>query len=280
MKEIEVRLIKNKKSGFTLLEMAVVMAIMGILLMGLVSPFSAQKESENISRTDKQLNEIKDAIMGFLRAQGRLPCPAFPTINPALSGRENVGANTCLNAANQVFQHGFVPGNTLGLKGTYNADGLLLDPWNNPYRYSITRSNGNGGGKWDFIDIAEMRAVGINNLLTNNPILVCAVASPNAVDCNAPAGNSPIVSAIPLVFFSMGKNWENLTSPNQLENAGETGANIASTATALTYPIATDDTFASSVRSGANPNTTFDDLVYWISPNEIYSALYQAGQLP
>ncbi|HUW25479.1 MAG TPA: prepilin-type N-terminal cleavage/methylation domain-containing protein [Gallionella sp.] len=64
--------------GFTLVEMAIVLAIVGLLLGGLIPTLSAQMESQRINETRKQLDEIQQALMGFAIINGRLPCPALP----------------------------------------------------------------------------------------------------------------------------------------------------------------------------------------------------------
>lgn len=279
------------QQGFSLLEMGIVMVIMGVLLLGMIQPFSQQKENERMAQAKVQLNEIKVAIMGFIQAHGRLPCPAFPTANPNLIGKENYTENTdtsCRNAAGAAANHGFIPGNTLGIQGSYTTDGLLLDPWNNPYRYSVSATNNVAApatATWDFIDIDEIKAVGMANLLiANNLLRVCSTRSVNPTNCLPAATNTTVIDRVPLVFFSMGKDWENTTSPNQRENAGENGGGLQTIPNvaipALPYPIANDNNFAVSPTNISAPANTFDDLVYWISENEIYAALYQAGHLP
>jgi prepilin-type N-terminal cleavage/methylation domain-containing protein len=279
------------QQGFSLLEMGIVMVIMGVLLLGMIQPFSQQKENERMAQAKAQMNEIKVAIMGFVQAHGRLPCPAFPTNTPNLIGKENYIENTdtfCRNTAGAAANHGFIPGNTLGIQGSYTSDGLLLDPWNNPYRYSMSNTNNitaPATATWDFIDIDEMKAVGMANLLiAPNLLRVCSANSTNPANCLPAATNTTVIDRVPLIFFSMGKDWENTTSLRQRENAGEnTGAlqTIASVANpALQYPIASNNIFALSPTNVSTPANTFDDLVYWISENEIYAALYQAGHLP
>ena len=63
--------------GFTLIEMAIVLMIVGLLLGGMLVPLSAQMDQRNISDTQKSLSEIKEALIGYAMANGRLPCPAI-----------------------------------------------------------------------------------------------------------------------------------------------------------------------------------------------------------
>ena len=63
-------------TGFSLVEMAIVLAIITLLLGGLLPTLSAQRGSQHISETRKQLEEIQQALVGYAIANGRLPCPA------------------------------------------------------------------------------------------------------------------------------------------------------------------------------------------------------------
>ncbi len=64
------------KQGFTLVELAVALLIVGLLLAGSLIPLSSQVELRNIYETQKTMDEIKKALVGFVLSNGRLPCPA------------------------------------------------------------------------------------------------------------------------------------------------------------------------------------------------------------
>ncbi|MDP2785976.1 MAG: prepilin-type N-terminal cleavage/methylation domain-containing protein, partial [Sulfurimicrobium sp.] len=70
---------RNNAFGFTLVEMAIVLIIIGLLLGGLLMPLSAQMEQRRISETQKTLDEINQALIGFAVANKRLPCPSTQT---------------------------------------------------------------------------------------------------------------------------------------------------------------------------------------------------------
>ena len=65
----------NKSHGFSLIEMAFVLVIITLLLGGLLVPFTTQVEQRRIVETNKAMEEIKEALLGFAIANGRLPCP-------------------------------------------------------------------------------------------------------------------------------------------------------------------------------------------------------------
>ncbi|OFZ72130.1 MAG: hypothetical protein A2W04_07075, partial [Betaproteobacteria bacterium RBG_16_64_9] len=66
----------NRSRGFTLAELAVALVIIGLLLASALIPFSTQIEVRNAADTRRTLDQIKEAVMGFAQANGRLPCPA------------------------------------------------------------------------------------------------------------------------------------------------------------------------------------------------------------
>lgn len=107
------------RRGFTLVEMAIVMLVIGLLLGGLLAPLTAQIDQQRTNETQKSLAEIKEALIGFAVVNGRLPCPA---ISPA-SGAE---MPTCPPAS----RDGYIPWATLGVP--------KLDAWGHIFRYSVT----------------------------------------------------------------------------------------------------------------------------------------------
>ena len=124
---------RNHQAGFSLLEMAVVLIILGLLLGGLLGPLSAQQKTKLQSKANQQLIEIENALLGFASAHGYLPCPAS-SASAGLEARN--GANNCTN------EFGFPPAQTLGLQGVRDNNGRLLDPWLAPIRYSLSSVGG------------------------------------------------------------------------------------------------------------------------------------------
>lgn len=106
--------------GFTLVEMAIVLVIIGLLLGGLLMPLSAQVEQRKNSETQKALDEINQALTGFAIANGRLPRPATSATN----GAERAACAT------EAECTGFIPWAALGV--------TKLDAWNHIFRYKVT----------------------------------------------------------------------------------------------------------------------------------------------
>ena len=67
---------RSGQKGFTLTELAVVMAIVGFLLGGLIYTLSAQIEQRNFEDTRRRLEQARELLLSFSIFKGRLPCPA------------------------------------------------------------------------------------------------------------------------------------------------------------------------------------------------------------
>ena len=73
------RAVRSKAArGFSLVEMAIVLAIIGLLLSGLLLTLGTQVDQRNASTTQSQLEAAREALLGFAIIYGRLPCPAPP----------------------------------------------------------------------------------------------------------------------------------------------------------------------------------------------------------
>ena len=64
--------------GFTLVEMALVLLIMGLILGSGLTLLGAQIERQKAQDTRQALEDARDALVGFAVANGRLPRPSLP----------------------------------------------------------------------------------------------------------------------------------------------------------------------------------------------------------
>ncbi len=111
------------ENGFTLVEMAVVLVIVGLMLGGLLMPLSAQMDQSNLSKTRKDLDEIKEALIGYAMVNGRLPCPDTDG---------NGTDDGCSNTNSTVSSGGNLPWVELGVQSA--------DPWGRPYQYRVNNA--------------------------------------------------------------------------------------------------------------------------------------------
>lgn len=235
--------------GFTLVEMAVVLVILGLILSGLMVPLSAQIEQRNYSETKRQLEEAKEALVGYAMSRPGAPYLPCPDTN-------NDGVEETRTAGVCPSDEGRLPWTTLGLP--------RADSWGNLIRYRVHRNFSNSLTGFTLLSTADFRV------------------------CTDSACGTPIATGIPVVLVSHGKNGygtyhaESGTviqlpaaiSNNELANmdgrdnprAGNNTADSADTP---------DVDFVSTTVSD-----TFDDLVVWISPNILFNRMVSASKLP
>lgn len=240
---------KKQSHGFTLVEMAIVLIIIGLLLAGVMMPLSAQVEQRRIDQTQKALNDINEAILGFAVANGRLPCPADPTVPTGTAGA-GVESNTGPNNSCGV-NPGVVPWAILGVTET--------DAWGNRFTYRVTPS------------LADSIAAG-----TVTPPASCTTIPSQASFALCSLGDNTILSAVggtaiasnvPAVVVSYGRDGLGAYNTLGVQIAGATGDELEN---------ANGDTnFVSH-----NPTATFDDLLTWISPNTLMNRMVSSGKLP
>jgi type II secretory pathway pseudopilin PulG len=248
----------HHSAGFTLIEIAMVLGIMGLVLGGLMTAIGQSTENTRRSEARALISRVEEALYGFAQVTGRLPCPASNS-SAGLEAVVNVTTGECsFNSG-----HGFVPAVTLGLQGRINADGLLLDPWMNPLRYSVSTRTMLDGNR-AFTSAAGMQSLfaAPNSLTAGSALRVCSAAS-----CTAPSA-SILADPVPAVVISMGPNWAAFTSADEVANAG----NI----TVGGYRLTNTNTFVSRNFNPAN----YDDIVTWMSPHVLLSRLVMAGRLP
>ena len=271
-------LVKAKVSGFTLVEMAVVLAIVALLLGGLIVPLSAQIDLQKIKETRKALDDVKEALFGFAIANGRLPCPASSTSNGQESFCTTATGACTATTTNQAHgkcsnpYDGFVPAVALGIT-PIDAQGFMLDGWNNRIHYAVT--NVNLANVYTFTAPGAMKSVGIANL---NPDLYVCASSPNPAtpsqSITSSCGPATILtSTAPAVIYSTGKN------------SGYGGSGKDELANANSYPNSngsyTDNVFVShDIALAGGANGEFDDIVIWLSSGILTSRMLAAGQLP
>ncbi|OYX03887.1 MAG: hypothetical protein B7Z05_09045, partial [Thiotrichales bacterium 32-46-8] len=98
--------------GFTLVEMAIVLVIIGLLLSGGMSLLSSSSDTARYKESQNQLNEVKEALTNYYIQFGRLPCPD--------TGNDGLEETSC---ATGNALRGFLPHVTLGLGGSGDAWG-------------------------------------------------------------------------------------------------------------------------------------------------------------
>ncbi len=95
MRPIEkIKTITAFSSGFTLIEMAVVLMIMGIAVVSFTPLYKLHLEHKAIETTQSNVDNVTAAISSFRAVNGRYPCPSSLT---AVRGDNNYGYEDCTN---------------------------------------------------------------------------------------------------------------------------------------------------------------------------------------
>jgi prepilin-type N-terminal cleavage/methylation domain-containing protein len=272
-------------NGFTLIELTVVTLILSILLSSAFMSVSALRKSANINQAKRKLSEIEQALYGFAAANHYLPCPAIPG-NGGISNQLNSISN-CAGTLNISGFIGFVPSTTLGLKGRVNCDGLLLDPWGRPYRYSVTNANAANPLNLPLNTNADFVVRnGIQNENSPDSTDGMSLTRPNIVICRdlvngCGVNGSPAVRYLSTnavaVIFSMGETRP--SSPIEMINAGQTNITGSTACGSMNYPLSNSRLYYSAPIV-EKPGAEFDDIMLWISPNILFSKMLNAGALP
>lgn len=111
--------IKRTQTGFSLLELAIVIGIVGILMGVLVPPLAARMELRAVNLERETLISFERALIGYAMAEGHLPIPESPlqagreirgTFPFAELGITNVSGKQYRYIAESEFLHQTVPG--------------------------------------------------------------------------------------------------------------------------------------------------------------------------
>ncbi len=129
--------------GFTLAEMAIVVLLIGIAMTMGLKMMTATLQNTAITETKAKQERIKLALIGFLRTNGRLPCPDITT-NPAnasygLQDRVGIPDSNCTAPPANVRP--VLPWRDLGLSRDDVQDG-----WKNFFTYRV--ANNTNLTKW------------------------------------------------------------------------------------------------------------------------------------
>ena len=265
----------QRARGFTLIELAIALFVLTLIMGALLVPLTTQIAQRRISDTQKALDDIKEALLGFAVSNTRLPCPASATSNGVESFCTNATPSACgaeiwvppgvipshgrCAVQYPSANNGFVPGITLGL-ASVDAQGYAIDAWGTRIRYAVTTVEAIANIS-TFTSSNGMRTATLPALAPD--LRVCASSSiVTATTC----GTAQILtSSAPAVLFSLGLN---------ATTGGGTSADEAAN-------LNGDQVFVSRVRSDpGSAGGEFDDIVTWLSENVLYNRMVSAGQLP
>lgn len=232
-----------RASGFTLTELAIVLVIVALLASGLIMPLSAQLDARRLAEARRQLADIREALLGYALATGRLPPPADPT--------KKTGIDADAGVMDEGRTAGVLPWVTLGLPEA--------DPWGQRFTYRVTPS---------FAD-----AITANTL---TPPASCSPPAPPTLasfalcsegNITVTDGTLNIATTVPAIVVSHGKNGLGAYRPDGSKIPGATGTEAEN--------ADGDGVFVSRTQG-----SDFDDELVWIPLHLLLNRMVSAGRLP
>lgn len=241
----------RSRGGFTLAEMAVVVLLIGIAMTMGLKMVSATLQNTAVSETRIRQEKIRTALIGYLRTNGRLPCPdrdATP------DGTENTPCN-----GNAAQGYGVIPWVTLGL-----SRDDVLDGWGNHLTYRVANRQPAAVVK-DWTTTTTAASFDVDQL--TSPANALTIQELNAAGTALTTTTNKAV----MVVLSHGRNGfgaktvkgGNVTNP-PATNAGERTNNTANTATFVKRPTSNSTTIF---------NGPFDDLVDYLTAQDLLQPL-------
>jgi len=247
--------------GFTLIEMAFVFVIVGLMVGGGLFALTPVIDKTRINQTSTTLDQVESSLVLFAVRFQRLPCPAdgaLANTDPNYGFEQPVGgAVTCtITGANAV-----IPWKTLGLDESYSIDGWAT-------RISYWASGSTIAGTTTVTTGTVFNHTGNSGWPQGPFFTVTDVVSGQAVTPGPPNGSKNDQAAYVLVshgkskWYGFGKNGGTAFA------ATVAGTNKQCNSTPATCPVSANS-FASGGPVGTYPpNSTkyFDDIVRWRSP--------------
>lgn len=240
--------------GFTLIEIAIVVFILGVLLAGLIGPIGTQIEARDRAQTMATMNGALEALYGFAITHGRLPCPAVDQLGVAAP----TGGGACTQT------EGWLPWVTLA-----TAPG---DAWGNLLRYRVsepgftTADDGVCSDTDNDFDLCEEGNIEIETRTDNK-------------------STSRMADEISAIVVSYGRNAWGATSVQGVARGGPPAQNLDETENAdsdadfLSRSYSAGDGDCSDT-DASKPFCAFDDIVMWVSPAILNNRMVMAGRLP
>lgn len=242
------------------------MLIVGILLAGIMMPLSMQMELRRYADTKKTMDQINEALIGFVLMNGRLPCPASGTIanGTANAGTELLSGNSCTSIT------GVVPWVTLNVPET--------DEWGGRFTYRVTST---------FADTIAAANYGCTPSVnpTQSSFALCASGDMRVRSRTATDAYDLTNLALPAVFISHGKNGYGAYRPQggpppSMPPATTDESTNATPGTVFMSREKTDASSSCSDSAGTTRMCEFDDLVAWIPLTTLMNRMVVSGKLP
>ncbi len=256
----------KKLTGFTLIELSVVLFIISLLMVGLLGSVGTHIKSQKRQQAVDTMHDIMESLYGYAIINKHLPCP--DTTGDGASNLEGSGTCTATSGA------GWLPWKTLGL-------GMQGDAWGNRFKYHVTTPGfttmDNGTcEKDDNLDLCEFGSITIYTRGDNPGTRIIESKF-----------KSEAATEVPAVVISHGNNSLGATTVAGVKlavaAAGTDEYENADTDTNTTFYSRTFSNGGDGCRDDANESNflcEFDDIVMWVSHPILMNRLVKAEVLP
>ena len=253
---------RDRAAGFTLIEIAIVLAVVALITAGVVALITPILKGAKIRATSANAELVKSALQLHLARYGRLPCPAVPA---ALTGLEDVAGCTNTLVPATTIARGVIPWVTLGLTSEQADDGYYRRFTYHVVVAQTTTNTTTAPGIRGEMTVHSAVPTTLGLAPTGNQINSCMNTAPPPAGGND--GNGCNLRAV-VVLLSHGENGA--------------GAFVATSGTALDAPTAAaelentdaDVAFVNSVTGAA-----FDDSVFYWSPDDLIGPMSRDGAM-
>lgn len=251
--------------GFSIVELAVVLAILGLVFVGFTSGIGSFYHSSNIEESKQTQVNLKKHLLNFVVVNKYLPCP-----DTNADGLEDRNGSRC------SADLGGVPYRNLGIE-----DEDVEDSWGNAIRYAVNTDADNAAlicnktsSASIFCNLGIGRAISATGVVGNIPWFTLTDTPPFAADrgagnyyiCNenataanctgAPANANIVTDSAIAVLIAYN------------EDGAATLANCAGTAGATLENCDNDNLYHQATKSYAT-GARFDDVVTYLSGQEV-----------
>jgi prepilin-type N-terminal cleavage/methylation domain-containing protein len=248
----------KKQCGFSLVELSVSLAVIGVTMGGALTLATKKTESDKLTETETKMSMIADALDVYLTTNQRLPCPAdgslavshasFGVAGTATASSATVGcAGSNFNSAG-VYS-GVVPTKTLLL-----ADDTMIDGWGRRIDYVVDFNFANNGTTNAVCDGA----------VTALHKICFKYTTDGTITVNDSTGAARTTTAV-YVLISHGKNGRGAWIPT----GSATRLAVATDVDELNNSVAADGSGFNTTFVQKDTDTTFDDIVTYRSKAQI-----------
>ena len=236
----------NSSRGFTLVEIAVALAIIALLSVGAIGALQMAIMRTRIAETREALQAAREAVTAYAVANRSLPCPAAAGADGLEQSRAGGSCTTT---------RGLLPWATLGVRG--------VDGWGNRIGYMVSPA------------LVKAPADRIRLENTGDIQIVLRDAAGNEISAATSA-------AVAFALWSHGQNGrgattlaDTLVADDSTTNSDEDANTSQADASAARRLYAREGSTSSATAGGE-----FDDMVEWESRFVLFGRMITAGQLP